>query len=146
METQRHLKQVLWCAGVTLAFALALLFVDSAGAQNSKSPQDSLGIMAGTATGDVVFHNMNTTSVTSGAYLQVATLANRASSVDIYESSSSVFYFATGSSGAQANKFLIIPGGDRIHFEMPAATKVWVKAASTGAAPSGIMIMNFFGQ
>ena len=109
--------------------------------------QQNIGILGGVATGDVVFHSFATTSVTAGAYVQVATLVKRANWVELFESAGTPFYFATGSTGAQTDRFLIVVGGnEKAHIELPAASKIWIKAASMGAAPTGLMLMNFYGN
>jgi len=112
------------------------------------SPQDSLSFLAGSAV-DFSRLNMSVSTVGDTDYIEIeASLAAEAKRIKIFDSGGIPLFLATGAAGLEVDKFIIIPGGgDDYYLQIPAATRIAVRTASTGAIVSGgELIMNYFGQ
>lgn len=114
-----------------------------------RSPQDSLALLAGVATGDTVFHDYAVTNISAGVYTEVNSgVTNRAGWIEVFDSSGRPIIFATGAAGSETDRFIIMPGGhDKVILDIIPGTRIAVKAYSTGETiSSGNLIVNFFGQ
>lgn len=132
-----------------LILSLGLVLVGFS--QTTLSPQDSLSYLAGSARGDYGYLNyaLGTSSVSSGGFqTAVTSVSNPSKRVEILDTSGSAIYFATGAAGSEVIKFIIFPGGiNNYYVDVPAGTRISLKAQSTGEViTSGKIYMNFFGQ
>jgi hypothetical protein len=87
------------------------------------------------------------TSVTTGAYVQLFALTSAAvKALQIFDSSGSALVLAIGGSGSEVDSLYIFPGGngDVFGVDIPAGSRVSVKAVDTNAT-SGQLLINFFG-
>lgn len=128
---------------------LAIIFQSSHSFAGNKAPQDSLEVLAGEATGDHIVLDYGVTSVNSGTYVElVASLTNKAKRLEILDTSGSPVLIAIGAAGSEVDKAIIQPGGNEFLFiDVPATTRIAVKAQSTGETiSSGRLYINFYGQ
>lgn len=84
-------------------------------------------------------------NVTTGAYVQlVASLANTATEIEVFDSSGQTLQVAVGKSGSEIVQFIVFPGGNgRLPIIIPAASRVAIKAIS-GTANTGEIDLNFY--
>jgi hypothetical protein len=66
--------------------------------------------------------------------------------IQLFMSSGEPLYLAFGAAAAEVDQLIIIPGGTGvIDFEIPAATRLSVKAINTVTVSSGVIIINLLG-
>lgn len=91
-------------------------------------------------------NNYSTTSVTTGAYVQlVASTSAAVSQLEIFDSSGQTLVLAFGGSGSEVDKIYITPGGNGIvPLAIPSGTRLSIKAVSANATEGEISI-NLYG-
>ncbi len=95
--------------------------------------------------GTPVYSSYLSTPVTTAAYVQlVASTPADVKQIEIFDSSGQSLYLATGAALSEANKILVIPGGNgRIPFVIPAGTRLSLKALTANAV-AGYITINFY--
>lgn len=88
------------------------------------------------------YNAYGTTPVTTAAYVQlVASTGDQIRKVQIFDSSGETIILATGAGGAEVDLMYIFPGGIETLVEIPAGTRLSLKAV-TGNATTGYFAMN----
>ena len=88
------------------------------------------------------YNAYGTTPVTTAAYVQlVASTGDQIRKVQIFDSSGETLEFATGAGGAEVPLFYIFPGGVETLVDIPAGTRISLKAV-TANATAGYFAMN----
>jgi hypothetical protein len=85
------------------------------------------------------------TNITTGAYVQlIAATSGAAKKIEIQHQCGSSLYLAFGGAGSEVDKLIIPPGGNGlISLNIPASTRLSVKAIATNAT-SGELMVNLF--
>ncbi len=91
-------------------------------------------------------NDYGSTPVTTAAYVQInASTASAVTRMQIFDSSGQTLEIALGAVAAEVTKLYIIPGGNGdINVQIPAGTRVSVKAVSANAT-TGELTINFIG-
>lgn len=86
------------------------------------------------------------TNVTTAAYVQlIASTASDIKKMRIFDSSGQTLVIATGAAASEVDKFLVFPGGnEEIEVNIPAGTRISIKAISA-TADSGEILINLIG-
>lgn len=94
---------------------------------------------------NLIRNDYTSTSVTTGAYVQlVASTSAAINLLDIFDSSGETLVFAVGAAAAEVDQFYISPGGNgRIELAIPAASRLSVKAISATASVGELIINSF---
>lgn len=96
-----------------------------------------------------IYHDFSTTNVTDAAYTQVLASvgASNVTQAQIFMSNGNPLYLAFGGAGSEVDKLYILPGGrDTISVDIPAGTRLSVKAVDSGVTLNdGKLIINLFG-
>lgn len=92
-----------------------------------------------------VYNLYSGTNVTTAAYVQlVASTTSATSEIEIYDTSGSIIFLATGAAASEVNQIIIPQGGNgRIPLKIAAGTRVSVKAVDVTAA-TGALVINFY--
>jgi hypothetical protein len=92
-----------------------------------------------------VYNLYSSTGVTTAAYVQmVASTTSATSEIEIYDTSGSILYLATGAAASEVNQIIIPQGGNgRIPLKIAAGTRVSVKAVDATAS-TGALVINFY--
>lgn len=127
-----------------------IIFIGILTAGFKLTEQENLATLAGAGTGDYghIYFALGSSSVTAGNFTAVvSSLTTSAQRMLILNTSSSALYFAVGAQSAESSKFIVFPGVNEYIYNVPAATRISVKAFSTGEVINvGRMFINFFGQ
>jgi len=92
-----------------------------------------------------VYNNYASTSVTTGAYVQiVASTTSATQMLSIFDSSGQAMILAVGTAGSEVDQVYIPPGGGDFSLNIPASSRVSLKAL-TADATSGYILVNFLG-
>jgi hypothetical protein len=89
----------------------------------------------------------SSTNVTTGAWTQLLASvgATAIKEIEIFDSSGEILELAFGAAGSESVKSYIIPGGNgRIPLQIPAGTRLSIKAVSA-TANSGVIVVNLYG-
>lgn len=125
-----------------------LVVLALAAAGFSPPEKDSLSILTGKPTGDYghIYFALGSSSVSAGNYTAVvSSLTTAAQKMEIISTSSSPLYFAIGAQSSETMKFLVMPGPQTVFLNVPASSRISVKAFSTGETINvGRMFINFF--
>lgn len=99
----------------------------------------------GTAPADKARLTYSGTNVTTSAYVQlIASTANAANSMYVFDSSGQTLIIAFGAAASEVDKFYVVPGGNGlVNIAVPASTRVSIKAASA-TANTGEIDLNLF--
>lgn len=91
--------------------------------------------VGGVPAADKARNDYTSTNVTTSAYVQlIASTANTANSIEIFDSSGQTLFLATGAAASEVNQVYIIPGGNgRIPLKIAAGTRISIKAVSATA-------------
>jgi hypothetical protein len=90
-----------------------------------------------------VYNAYSSTSITTGAYVQlVASTSNAINTVHIFDSSGQAMIFGIGASGSEVATLYVPPGGDTYTLTVPAGSRIAYKAL-TATAASGYLLMSF---
>jgi hypothetical protein len=90
-----------------------------------------------------VYNAYSSTSITTGAYVQlVASTSNAINTVHIFDSSGQAMIFGIGASGSEVATLYVPPGGDTYTLTVPAGSRIAYKAL-TATASSGYLLMSF---
>jgi hypothetical protein len=83
-------------------------------------------------------------NVTTAAYTQlIASTTSATNFVDIFDSSGQSMILATGGAGSEVILAYLPPGGDQIRVQIPASTRIAIKALSANAT-TGVNILNLW--
>lgn len=134
---------------------LTLLIPIAAIAQQYKSPQDSLGIVAGQATDDRVKVHFASTGVRATTFQQILTTADRNTGFEAVNTTPNLLSIGVGTSSSEVIISYIFPGGistgsnlniQRVYRELPPGSYISVQAGSLGEnITSGSLFLQFFG-
>lgn len=102
---------------------------------------------AGKTAVNKVRNDYTSSSVTTGAYVQLLTAAaftTACTEVEIFDSSGQTLFLATGAAASEVDQVYILPGGNgRIPLAIAASTRISVKAVSATASV-GELTINFY--
>ena len=91
------------------------------------------------------YNNYASTSVTTSAYTQVvASTTSITQKLSIFDSSGQAMILAVGAGGSEVDQFYIPPGGGDFSLNIPASSRVSIKAL-TANATSGYILISFLG-
>lgn len=111
------------------------------------SDQTSVPVtQAGLSSVNIARNDYSTTSVTTGAYVQlIASTSSAAKQLEIFDSSGQTLVLAFGGSGSEVDKIYITPGGNGIvPLSIPSGTRLSIKAVSANAT-EGEIVINLYG-
>lgn len=93
----------------------------------------------------LVRNDYTSTNVTTGAYVQlIASTSDVIETMFIFDSSGQTLFFAVGAAASEVNKFYIVPGGNGwVPLEIPAGSRISVKAVSATASAGELNIAFF---
>lgn len=119
------------------------LLVDGSGVTQPVSGTVTVTYLASTA---FVRNDYSSINVTTGAYVElVASTASQYRKLQIFDSSGQTLKIAFGAAASEVDKLLVFPGGnDVIEVNLPASTRVSIRAVSATASVGEICI-NFIG-
>lgn len=92
------------------------------------------------------YNDYTSTSVTTGAYVQlIASTSAAAKVIEVFDSSGQAMILAVGGAGSEVDQFFIFPGGQgQVPLAIPAGSRVSIKA-KTATASSGYIAVNLYG-
>jgi len=114
-----------------------------------RSPQNSLEILAGVATGDTVKIDYSVTNVTDAAFVEIiASTSTKAKRLEIFHSSGEPMFLGIGAAASEVTKAIVFPGGQsRLYLDIPKGSRLAVKAANAATTiNTGELFVNFYGQ
>lgn len=90
------------------------------------------------------FHDYSSVNVTSAAYVElIASTSVACKQLEIFDSSGQLLILALGAAASEVDKLYILPGGNgQVICNIPAGTRISIKAASTTAS-TGYLAINF---
>lgn len=122
----------------------APLQVDASGMLKVSAPSGL--VLAGKSVVTTVRNDYTSTSVTTGAWVQlVASLGAAVTELEIFDSSGETLELGTGAAAAETRLILVVPGGNgRVPVAIAAATRLSIRAVSATASV-GELDINIYG-